>query len=137
MTSQTGKRSDPLKFAAGFAVIFGILTVLSGSIALFSSEGIRERFGDVVQFVLWFNFVSGFAYVLTGAGLWRRKRWAVIASVLLFLAILGVFTYLGLHIASGAAFETRTVVAMTFRASCWLIISLIAIRQIVRRAKPE
>ncbi|MES0883168.1 hypothetical protein [Roseibium sp. SCP14] len=133
MSRISGRQTDPLRFAAGFAIVFGILTILSGGIALFSNQGTRELFGNVVQFVLWFNFLSGFAYVVTGWGLWKKRAWAVQASVLIFALILGVFTYFGLHILNGAAFEARTVAAMTFRAACWLIISLTAIRSIPKR----
>ena len=133
MSRSPDRRSDSLRFAAGFAIVFGALTIMSGGIALFSNQSVRELFGNVVQFVLWFNFLSGFAYVVTGWGLWKKKAWAVQASVLIFALILGVFTYLGLHILNGAAFEARTVVAMTFRAASWLIISLVAIKSIPRR----
>ncbi|MFN3249170.1 hypothetical protein [Roseibium album] len=133
MLSRPGKLSDPLAFAAGFAVLFGVLTILSGGTALFSSEDIRSNFGDVVQTVLWFSFVSGFWYVLTGLGLWARRYWAVQSSVLLLLAILAVFAYLGVHILDGGAFEMRTVVAMTFRTFCWSLISMMAVKLIPHR----
>ena len=133
MISNSGKSNGVLRFSAGFAIIFGALTLLSGSIALFSNEEIRSNFGNVVQLVLWFNFLSGFWYILTGIGLLAHKPWAVQSSVLLFLSLLGVNAYLGLHILGGGAFELRTVAAMVFRTVCWFFISLVAIKQIRRR----
>ncbi|CTQ54513.1 hypothetical protein LP7551_03046 [Roseibium album] len=130
MVSRSGNPTTSIKFAAGFAVSFGVLTIFSGGAALFAEPELRGLFGDVVRFVLLFNFASGFAYVLTGVGLWYRKRWAVRASIFVFLAILCVFAFLAQHILSGGAFEMRTVLAMTFRAISWLLISIVAIKQI-------
>ncbi|GAA4135280.1 hypothetical protein ACFFTN_26610 [Aminobacter aganoensis] len=51
-----------VSIAAGVAVAFGLATVLSGGRALFGDVDM----GAVVSFVLWFNFLAGFAYVLSG-----------------------------------------------------------------------
>jgi hypothetical protein len=130
MVSRSDSRKTLIRIVAGFAVLFGVLTIFSGGIALFADQGVRGLFGDVVRFVLLFNFASGFAYVLAGAGLWYRKRWAARTSVFIFVAILCVFALLAQHILSGGAFEMRTILAMTFRAISWLLISIVAIKQI-------
>jgi len=65
-----------LKILAVVAIVFGALTVFSGGRALFGSAEARASVGNAVGFVLWFNFLAGFAYVLTGAGLWQCRRWA-------------------------------------------------------------
>lgn len=44
--------------AAIVAVLFGILTVLSGGRALFGNDTARAAVGNAVAFVLWFNFVA-------------------------------------------------------------------------------
>ena len=36
----------------------------------------RQAAGHYVPFVLWFNFLAGFAYIVAGVGLWMRRRWA-------------------------------------------------------------
>ena len=46
------------------AIAFGLLTLISGGSALF---GLVDM-GAVVAFVLWFNFLAGFAYVGSAAG---------------------------------------------------------------------
>jgi hypothetical protein len=130
MVSRSDSRKTLIRIVAGFAVLFGVLTIFSGGIALFADQGVRGLFGDVVRFVLLFNFASGFAYILAGIGLWYRKRWAARTSVIIFLAILCVFALLAQHILSGGAFEMRTILAMTFRAISWLLISIVAIKQI-------
>ena len=62
-----------LKLAAIVAVLFGIATVASGGV-LFGDGA--EAAGNYVPFVVWFNFLAGFAYVAAGLGLWLRRAWA-------------------------------------------------------------
>jgi hypothetical protein len=101
--------------AAGLAIGFGLLTILSGGAAL---RGMADM-GAVVPFVLLFNFGAGFAYVLAGALLWRNSRWAFPLALALFLSTAGVFAAFGLRVAQGGAFELRTVWAMTLRCLFW------------------
>ncbi|MDP3827020.1 MAG: hypothetical protein Q8Q74_10755 [Polaromonas sp.] len=75
-----------LKILAAVAIVFGVLTVFSGGRALFGGTEARVAVGNAVDFVLWFNFLAGFAYVLSGFGLWRGRRWAAWAASLLALA---------------------------------------------------
>ena len=63
------------------AIVFGAVTIFSGGLALFGGIQAQAELGNAVAFVLWFNFLAGFAYVLTGAGLWQGRRWAVAAMV--------------------------------------------------------
>jgi len=58
-----------------FVMVFGILTILSGGRALFGGVAARAAVGDAVSFVLWFNFLAGFAYVAVGAGLIGNGAW--------------------------------------------------------------
>lgn len=109
------KLSRALRFAGGFAVVFGALTILSGARALFGGADM----GAVVPFVLWFNFLAGFAYVTAGFGLWRRRPWAASLSLLLFVATLTVFAAFGFHVLKGGAYEIRTFGAMTLRCAIW------------------
>lgn len=114
--------------AAIVAVGFGVLTVISGGSALFGSAAARAAVGDAVPFVLWFNFLSGFVYVLAGVGLFLWTRWGAQLSALLAVAILVVFAAFGWHVASGGAFEMRTVAAMILRSGMWVAIAIAACR---------
>lgn len=114
--------------AAVVAVVFGILTVLSGGRALFGGDTARAAVGNVVPFVLWFNFVAGFAYVLAGVGLFLWRRWAARLSAAIAIATLAVFAGFGWHVASDGAFEMRTVGAMTLRSGVWIAIAIPACR---------
>jgi hypothetical protein len=51
-------RGPWVRVAAGTAVAFGVLTLVSGGATL---AGVLEM-GAVVPLVLWFNFFAGFAY---------------------------------------------------------------------------
>ena len=118
------KRGPWVTGAAIVAVVFGFLTILSGGRTL---AGLVDM-GAVVPFVLWFNFLAGFVYVLAGVLLWRRSRLALPVSVLVLGSTLAVFAVFGVYAASGAAFEMRTVAAMTLRSAIWAVITVIAWR---------
>ncbi len=106
------------------AMVFGILTLYSGGSVLFVDGPARAAAGRYVPFVLWFNFLAGFAYILAGAGLFLWRQWAVYLSVFIFAATLIVFAAFGLHVAFDGDYETRTVFAMIFRSAVWLVIAL-------------
>ena len=107
--------------AAMIAIIFGAATVVSGWRALFGGVDM----GAVVPFVLRFNFVAGFAYVLAGFGLWRRAEWARTLSVGITLATAAVFVLFLWHAWSGGAYEVRTMGAMTLRLVIWSAITVV------------
>lgn len=110
------------RIAGGIAIVFGALTIFSGSRALF---GLTDM-GAIVPFVLWFNTLAGLSYVVAGLGLWKRRRWAWLLSLAIFAATLLVFAGLGLHIIKDGAFEMRTVFAMALRSVVWAGITMVA-----------
>ncbi len=77
-------------------------------------------------FVLWFNFLAGFAYIVAGVGLFLWRRWAPRLAMIIAGATLLVFVAFGIHILLGGAFEQRTVGAMILRSGVWLTIAVIA-----------
>ncbi|MFN4192269.1 MAG: hypothetical protein ACK4FR_04950 [Tabrizicola sp.] len=117
-------RPRPVTIAAGVAVVFGLLTILSGGRALFGGADM----GAVVPHVLRFNFAAGFAYVLAGVGLWYQKGWAAGLSVAIALATAAVFADFLWQVRAGTAYEARTMGAMAIRLAVWTIISIVAIR---------
>lgn len=118
----------PLRIAAGVAVIFGALTIASGGTVLFGGEAAQAAAGRVVPVVLWFNFLSGFAYVAAGIGIALRRRWAAWLSIAIAVAIAAAFALFALHVAQGAPYELRTAAAMTLRLGIWTMIAWIAVR---------
>ncbi|SEN86586.1 hypothetical protein SAMN05216227_102838 [Pseudorhodobacter antarcticus] len=130
----TSHRNTSLTIAAFVALILGALTVFSGGRALFGDAQAQAAVGNAVGFVLWFNFLAGFVYILAGIGLFLRHRPAVWVSlgILASTALVGVV--FGFHMLQGGAFEMRTVGAMILRTGVWAVISVVALRHI---AKPS
>lgn len=116
-----GRQRPVLRWALGVgAIVFGIMTLLSGGKVLFGGAAARAEAGAVVDFVLLFNFGAGFAYILAGVGAIVRQRWSLYLARFLAIATLLVFAALGVQIAMGGAFEVRTVAAMTLRSAFWV-----------------
>ncbi len=105
------------------ATIFGIVTIIVGGKTLFGGVEARTAAGNIVPFVLWFNFVAGFAYVIAGVGLLLWKRWAAQLSAAIAAATICVFIAFAIHVFLGGAFESRTVGAMIIRSAAWIIIA--------------
>lgn len=118
------QRPLSLSILAVLAVIFGALTIFSGGRALFGGVDM----GRVVPFVLWFNFLAGFAYVLAGTGLWLGAPWARVLSVAIAVATALVFVAFLLHVWRGGGYEPRTMGAMTLRTLFWAVVALFASR---------
>jgi hypothetical protein len=110
------------------AILFGIVTVIVGGKTLFGDAQERAAAGHYVPFVLWFNFIAGFAYAIAGIGLLLWRRWAAQLSAAIAVATVLVFAALGAHILFGGAFEMRTVGAMIIRSVVWLVIATAACR---------
>lgn len=122
MNASTTKPSQWIRIIAGFALFFGLLTVMAGGRTLFMAEA-QQQAGNIVSFVLWFNFMAGFAYMIAGSGLWRRQRWATWLSLAIAIATLLIFAGLGLYIGRGGSYEMRTVAAISLRSLVWLAIA--------------
>lgn len=95
--------------------LFTLATLFMSSSVIFDIFGIREREGNYVNAVVWANFLAGILYLFSLCGAVRNAAWGrqplAWALVVLFLAYIA----LGVHIASGGLYETKTVGAMAFR----------------------
>ena len=115
------------------AVGFGLLTIKEGGMTLSGNEAARAAAGNYVPFVLWFNFVAGFAYVVAGFGLWLQQRWAVWLAVAIATATALTFAAFSVHVYSGEAYEQRTMIAMSLRTLIWVVIATVAVKALRRR----
>ena len=129
MPSLTSTRSPGVWIASVIALVFGMLTIKSGGSVLFIDGAARQAAGDYVPFVLWFNFLAGFAYLLAGVGLFMQKSWAPALSIFIAVATAIVFALFGLHLLNGGAYETRTVAAMSLRTIVWVSIAVFSYRK--------
>lgn len=115
--------SLPTKFKllGGIALLFGLLTIKEGASVLFFNGEARTAAGNFVPFVLTFNFIAGFFYVLAGASILTGFKWSTPIAVLIAATTLIIFIVFGFHIYSGSPYETRTLAAMTLRSLFWLV----------------
>ncbi len=121
MTSFEVKRSWWVSVAAIFAVLFGLLTVISGGSVLLNAQA-QQLAGNYVTFVLLFNFLAGFAYVIAGLGLWSLQRWSMWLSLLIAVATLIILAAFSLYILTGGSYEIRTVIVLFLRSGIWFAI---------------
>ena len=128
MTAHNG-RGIWMRVIALIAIGFGLMTIREGGAVLFYDGAARDAAGSYVPFVLWFNFLAGFAYVIAGVWLWMRRRWATWLAMAIAVATALVFLAFGVHVALGGAWERRTVIAMTLRTLVWVGIAAIAWRR--------
>ncbi len=136
MNDKHKKRCGVVRIVIGFvAVAFGLLTIKSGGAVLFWSEEARIAAGDYVPFVLWFNFVSGFFYVITGIAFWMNKAWSLWLAAAILMGIVAVFLALGLSILIvDIPYESRTVGAMALRTTVWSVILFLAYKVFYKRS---
>lgn len=119
-----------IKTLAVVAIAFGAVTVFSGARALFGDAAARAAVGNAVGYVLWFNFLAGFAYVAAGIGLWRARRWAANLALGLAVSTAAIATVFGFHVLAGGAYEMRTVGALALRFGFWAVVSWVAWRSL-------
>jgi hypothetical protein len=74
MTCDTQKAPLPVKFLGVVAILFGAMTLYSGGSTLFIDGKARAAAGNFVGFVLWFNFLIGFAYIRAGVWIYRWQK---------------------------------------------------------------
>ena len=129
MSNSTPQRGFLIRAISLVAIGFGLLTIKEGGMALSGDEAAVSAAGNYVPFVLWFNFAAGFAYVIAGAGLWMRQRWAVWLAVAIAAATALVFAAFGAYVITGGLYEKRTVIAMSMRTLVWLAIAAVAWRR--------
>lgn len=129
MNNSTQQHGFLIRAISLVAIGFGLLTIKEGGMTLSGNEAALKAAGNYVPFVLWFNFMAGFAYVIAGAGLWMQQRWAVWLAVAIAAATALVFAAFGAHVFFGGLYEKRTVIAMSMRTLVWVTIAAIAWRR--------
>lgn len=128
MTTVKQARGLPIWAVSLVATGFGLLTIKEGGMTLGGNEAAVRAAGNYVPFVLWFNFVAGFAYVIAGIGLWLQQGWALRLAIAIAATTALVFAAFGVHAFLGGAYEERTVIAMSLRTLVWVAIAVIAWR---------
>lgn len=109
--------------AAIAAAVFGATTIVSGAGTLFGPQEIKAAAGAIVQFVLWFNFLAGFAYLVGAYALYRGRRWAKGAAAIIAGATAIVAIAFIVYTLAGGAFSWRTPGALLLRFGFWAAIA--------------
>lgn len=113
---------------SAFAMVFGLVTIISGGQVIFGSELARSAAGNYLPFIVWFNFLAGFAYVGAAVGLATRQAWAGRLALAIVVATAIAFLAFGILVLTGASYEPRTAGAMTLRTVVWAGIAWFALR---------
>lgn len=69
LSALTIKPPKEIWIVAIIALVFGALTVKAGGLVLFSEGEFHQLQGSFVPFVVWFNFIAGFAYIIAAIGI--------------------------------------------------------------------
>ena len=125
MSHTINKHPVVFKLMSVVAILFGLLTIKSGGMVLFTQGEAHQAAGNYVPFVLWFNFIAGFAYLAAGIGLWMQRSWAAQLAAAIALFTVLVFIAFGLYIFLDGAYEVRTIGAMSLRSTVWIVITLV------------
>ena len=115
-----------LQVLAVFALIFGVASIVSGGQVLFGADAVRLAAGDYMPFVVWFNFIAGFVYIVAAIGLLKRAQWSAHLALAIAIATVTVFAAFGIAVIFGEAFEIRTIGAMILRSGLWLAVTGLA-----------
>lgn len=126
--SFTSKPSKGLRAAAIFAFVFGAMTLFSAGSVLFGPDTAKQAAGDIVPFVVWFNFGAGFFYILGAIGIWQGRGWAFHLSMLIAAATAFTAVMFARQVLGGDNFEMRTVGALVLRVGVWGAISFALFR---------
>ncbi len=126
------KRPASIWMFSIIALIFGGLTIRSSGLVLFTTGEFHQQQGNFVPFVVWTNFICGFAYVTAATGLFLMKRWATYLAYFITLVTATAYIFFGMHVMNGGLYEMQTVVAMAIRTLFWTVISWLAYYYIMR-----
>lgn len=107
------------------AVLFAALTLFKSGQVIFGPQSARDAVGDFVPFVVQFNFVAGFLYLLAGIGIFLGRGWALGLSALIAVATLITTAFFARHLVTGGSYEMQTVGALGIRSTFWIVVTFV------------
>ncbi len=108
------------------SIAFGVLTIKSGGAVIFIDGVDRQAAGNYVNFIVWFNFIAGFLYILAGLGFLFNQNWTLKLAVAIAVTTIMLFAVFVVYIVMGGSYEMRTIIAMSLRSVTWISFSLVA-----------
>lgn len=115
------------------AIAFGVLTLWSGGLVLFGPDSARIAVGQIIPFVLWFNFLSGAVYIVAGFGIFQGQRYGKVLARAMAMALAVLFAAFLAIIAGGQEWETRTLGALMLRLGFWCLAAWASVTMIHAR----
>lgn len=112
---------------------FGLLTTFLTSSIILDLFGIRAREGNYVMIVVLANLISGILFLTAAFAFFKRRRWATLPLIVSVVVLILGFFGLMIHIASGAAYETKTIGAMIFRITLNLLLTWLVYRTVKKQ----
>lgn len=108
------------KIVYSFMILFGILTVFSGGKHLLLWNELQSEGKNFHLWILTFNFIAGFFYILVGIGLLREKHWSRILVYGIASATAVFYAVFIILVLNGSPYEKQTLYAMGFRTIFWI-----------------
>ena len=122
MANLKSTKNASLKILSITAVVLGIVTFLIGFEYLIIQGAYLKLINNYLHFVVWFNFLSGIVYMVTGYGIWNVKPWAVYLSLLIVVFSLIVLAALSVHMFTDGQFRVWQIAEMAIKVLIWALI---------------
>jgi len=122
MANLNSTESISLRTLSITVVVLGIITFLIGFEHLFIQGTYLKLINNYLHFVVWFNFLSGIVYLITGYGIWHIKPWAVYLTLLIVVFSLIVLVALSVHMFIDDQFRGWQIIEMSIKILIWSLI---------------
>lgn len=112
------------KIIYSFMILFGALTVFSGGRHLLIWNELQSEGRHFHLWILVFNFIAGFFYILAGISLLKEKNWGPFLVYSIASATAVFYAVFIIIVLNGSPYEKQTLYAMGFRTLFWLSASV-------------
>lgn len=127
LTMETTRQTARSRALGGVAGVFGLVTLAAAGNVLFGPAAVQNLAGDIVPFVVWFNFCAGFAYLAAAIGLWTARPWGHRLAKVIAVATLVAGLGFALVALAGEPVEPRTGAALALRTAVWALLARLSV----------
>lgn len=111
------------RIASLLGIAIGLLSIFAGSKVLL---GISVPAYTVLKWLVVYNLILGFVSVVAGIGLWKEHRSGLLSAILIAISHSIILIALSAIYLTGGAVAAKSILAMVFRTSVWLLIIMLA-----------
>jgi len=119
--STTNKSTITHKIAAISALLLGAMAVIAGGKVLL---GIDTKDYIIINWLVVYNVIFGFISIVVASFIWKQTKHAKVYTIFVFCMHFLVFLYLTFF---SAIVASKSIKAMLFRVSVWLVIVLLSV----------